>query len=107
MERLSALDAEFLHLEDGAVHLHIAGACVFDDPPPSARDIEALIASKLHLIPRYRQRVRSVPFDIGRPVWADDPHFELAYHVRHRRAPRVGRRCNVLSDDGSDHVPAP
>lgn len=90
MERLSALDAEFLHLEDGAVHMHIAGACVFDDPPPPFRDVEALVSSKLHLIPRYRQRVRTVPFELGRPVWVDDPHFDLGYHLRHTALPGPG-----------------
>jgi diacylglycerol O-acyltransferase / wax synthase len=90
VERLSALDAEFLHLEDGAVHMHIAGACVFDDPPPSISELGALYASKLHLIPRYRQRVRTVPFELGRPVWADDPHFDLGYHVRHIALPSPG-----------------
>jgi diacylglycerol O-acyltransferase / wax synthase len=90
VERLSALDAEFLHLEDGAVHMHIAGACVFNDPPPSSDEMKALYASKIHLIPRYRQRVRTVPFELGRPVWADDPHFDLGYHVRHIALPAPG-----------------
>ncbi len=90
MERLSALDAEFLHIEDGVGHMHIAGACTFDDPPPSLGELLDLVASKLHRIPRYRQRVRSVPLDLGRPVWADDPHFELGYHVRHTALPAPG-----------------
>ena len=90
MDRLSTLDAEFLHLEDGIAHMHIAGACVFADPPPPFADVEALIASKLHLIPRYRQRVRSVPLELGRPVWTDDPHFELGYHLRHTALPAPG-----------------
>lgn len=94
MDRLRALDAEFLHLEDGLVHMHIAGACVFDDPPPTASDVEALVASKLHLIPRYRQRVRTVPCELGRPVWVDDPHFDLGYHLRHTALPAPG-------DDGA------
>ncbi len=90
MERLSALDAEFLYLEDGIVHMHIAGACIFENPPPSIGEIEALVNSKLHLIPRYRQRVRSVPFELGRPVWVDDPHFDLSYHLRHTALPTPG-----------------
>jgi hypothetical protein len=90
MERLNALDAEFLHLEDGFVHMHIAGACVFDNPPPTVDDITALIASKLHLIPRYRQRVRTVPLELGRPVWVDDPNFDLSYHVRRTVLPAPG-----------------
>ena len=84
------LDSEFLDLEDGAVHMHIAGACIFPDPPPPLGDFEALIHSKLHLIPRYRQRVRSVPFELGRPVWVDDPHFDISYHVRHTALPSPG-----------------
>ena len=90
MDRLSALDAEFLHLEDGSVHMAIAGACVFSDPPPTVAELEQLIASKMHLIPRYRQRVRTVPFELGRPVWVDDPDFDLGYHVRHTALPSPG-----------------
>lgn len=90
MDRLSTLDAEFLHLEDGIAHLHIAGIAVFDGPAPSQDDLCALIAAKLHRIPRYRQRVRSVPLDLGRPVWVDDPHFRLGYHVRHTALPSPG-----------------
>lgn len=82
MERLSALDTEFLHMEDGIAHMHIAGMSVFEGPPPTEDEIRALLASKLHLIPRYRQRIQSVPLELGRPVWVDDPHFNLAYHVR-------------------------
>src|SRR5664279_6458809 len=70
--------------------MHIAGACVFDDPPPPFEDLERLVASNLHLIPRYRQRVRSVPFELGRPVWVDDPHFDLGYHLRHTALPTPG-----------------
>ncbi len=88
MQRLSALDAEFLHLEDGVTHMHIAGMSVFEGTPPSEAEVQALLASKLHLIPRYRQRVRSVPLELGRPVWVDDPHFHLPYHVRATALPQ-------------------
>jgi len=90
MDRLSALDTEFLHLEDGSVHMAIAGACVFGDPSPTIDQVEALLESKMHLIPRYRQRVRTVPFELGRPVWVDDPDFDLTYHVRHTALPTPG-----------------
>lgn len=90
MDKLSALDAEFLYLEDGSVQMAIAGACIFDDPPPPLADLEALVASKLHLIPRYRQRVRTVPFELGRPIWVDDPDFDLGYHLRHTALPAPG-----------------
>jgi WS/DGAT/MGAT family acyltransferase len=90
MERMSTLDAEFLHLEDGIGHMHIGTVCVFADPPPSYHEIAAMVATKLHLIPRYRQRVKSVPFELGRPVWIDDPHFSLDYHLRHTALPAPG-----------------
>ena len=83
MDRLSTLDAEFLHLEDEQTHLHIAGLAVFQGPMPSVEEVSAQILGKLHLIPRYRQRVREVPLELGRPVWVDDPYFSIEYHVRH------------------------
>ncbi|HZJ26461.1 MAG TPA: wax ester/triacylglycerol synthase family O-acyltransferase [Acidimicrobiia bacterium] len=90
MDRLSVLDAEFLHLEDGIAHLHIAGVGVFMGAPPAPGDLERLLAAKLHRIPRYRQRVRFVPLELGRPVWVDDPHFSLSYHVRRTALPSPG-----------------
>jgi len=87
---MDTLDAEFLHLEDGIAHMHIGAACLFADPPPSFDDIAGMIAAKLHLIPRYRQRVRLVPLELGRPLWVDDPHFNLAYHLRHTALPAPG-----------------
>ena len=90
MQRLSALDAGFIHLEDGIAHMHIAGLCLFEGPPPTSDEFEALLASKLHLIPRYRQRVRPVPLELGRPVWVDDPDFRLGFHIRHTALPAPG-----------------
>lgn len=90
MEPLKSLDAEFLHLEDRVSHMHIASACMFDGVPPDYEQIVALIAGKLHEIPQYRQRVRPVPFELGRPVWVDDPFFDLRYHVRHTALPVPG-----------------
>lgn len=90
MERMSLLDAEFLHLEDPVVHNHIAGISVFEGPVPDIDDFVRLMASKLASIPRYRQRVRTVPLELGRPVWVDDPHFSIEYHVRHTALPRPG-----------------
>lgn len=90
MDRLTSLDAEFLHIEDGISHMHIAGGCVFAGEPPTEDDLVGLIAGKLHEIPRYRQRVRSVPLELGRPVWVDDPHFDIGYHVRRTALPAPG-----------------
>jgi diacylglycerol O-acyltransferase / wax synthase len=90
MERLGALDAEFLHMEDGIAHMHVAGVSVFEGPAPTVDELGRLLTSKLHLIPRYRQRVRFAPLALGRPVWQDDPHFNLAYHLRHTALPPPG-----------------
>jgi diacylglycerol O-acyltransferase len=90
VDRLSVLDAEFLSIEDDVAHMHIAGVCVFDGPAPSLDELTALVEGKLHLIPRYRQVVQSVPLDLGRPVWVDDTHFNIGYHIRHTALPRPG-----------------
>lgn len=81
MDRLSALDAEFLDLEDGVSHMHIAGMCVFEGSPPTVDELCGLLSSKLHRIPRYRQRLARVPLEMGRPVWVDDPTFRVEEHV--------------------------
>lgn len=95
MDRMSALDAEFLHLEDTNSHLHIAGICVFEPPMPTVEEIRGLVASKLHLLDHYRQRVRHVPLELGRPVWVDDPHFHLPYHVHHTALPSPGGEAEL------------
>ncbi len=90
MDRMNPLDASFLHIEDGTTHMAIASCAVFEGPPPAFAELRAALGSKLPLVPRYRQRVRFVPFDLGRPVWVDDPHFDLDYHVRHTALPPPG-----------------
>jgi diacylglycerol O-acyltransferase len=80
---MNPLDASFLYLENGTTHMHIASCAVFEGPAPAYADVIRMFASKLPLVPRYRQRVRFVPMDLGRPVWVDDPNFNLEYHVRH------------------------
>lgn len=90
LERLSPQDASFLYVENELNHMAIAALVVFDGPPPRHDEIEEMVSSKLQRVPRYRQVVRFVPFDLGRPVWCDDPHFNLAYHVRHTALPSPG-----------------
>lgn len=90
MDRMSPLDAVFLHVEDGVSHMHIASCAIFEGPPPAYEDLLELHHSKLPLVPRYRQKVRFVPGGLGRPVWVDDPHFRLNYHVRHTALPPPG-----------------
>jgi diacylglycerol O-acyltransferase len=91
VDRLSPVDASFLHMEeDGVTQMHIGAISVFEGPPPPFADFLAMVAGKLPLVERYRQVVRSVPFDLGRPVWTDDQHFNLEYHVRHTALPSPG-----------------
>jgi len=88
-DRLTGLDSAFLHLEDhGTAHMHVASVMVFEGPAPSYEELVEHILSRLHLVPRYRQRLAFVPLDQGRPVWTDDPHFNPKYHIRHTGLPR-------------------
>jgi len=95
MERMNPLDATFLHIEDGTSHMHIASAAIFEGPTPPFQTLVDLMAAKLPLVPRYRQRVRFVPFDLGRPVWVDDPDFNLAYHMRRTAVPPPGGEAEL------------
>jgi WS/DGAT/MGAT family acyltransferase len=89
-DRLTGLDSSFLHLERDSAHMHVAGCMVFRGSTPSYDELVDEIDARLHLVPRYRQRLGFVPLDQGRPVWVDDPHFNIRYHVRHTALPRPG-----------------
>ncbi|HWD65451.1 MAG TPA: wax ester/triacylglycerol synthase family O-acyltransferase [Solirubrobacteraceae bacterium] len=89
-DRLSGLDSSFLHLERDATHMHVGACAIFAGEAPAYRDFVEEIDTRLHLVPRYRQRLAFVPFSQGRPVWVDDPHFQITYHVRHTALPRPG-----------------
>jgi diacylglycerol O-acyltransferase len=89
-DRLSGLDASFLHMERGPAHMHVASVATFEGSPPSYDEFRDHIASRLHLVPRFRQKLRFVPYGQGRPVWVDDPHLNLDYHVRHTALPPPG-----------------
>jgi len=102
-ERLSALDVQFLLLEKPNVHYHVAGLSILD---PSTRpggpdgffeDLKRLYNERQHLIPRFRQKVMFVPFGAGRPVWVDDPDFDLDFHFRRGAVPKPGGK-KELSD---------
>ncbi len=95
-DRLTALDNSFLVLEKPNAYMHVASTITFESgplrTPEGGVDIDAikrLTAAKLHLIPRYRQKLQYIPFE-GRPVWVDDDRFSIDYHVRHTSLPRPG-----------------
>ena len=94
-DRLTGLDSSFLHLERNAAHMHVGSCLVFEGDPPAYEDLVEHIERRLHLVPRYRQRLAFVPLEQGRPVWVDDPHFNIAYHVRHTALPRPGTETEL------------
>src|SRR5437660_10753087 len=89
-DRLSGLDSSFLHLEGADSHMHVASTILFEGPVPGYVEFRDHIASRLHLVPRFRQKLAFVPFSQGRPKWVDDPHLNLDYHVRHTSLPAPG-----------------
>ncbi len=99
-DRLTALDSSFLHLERDSTHMHVAGCAIFSGAAPTHAELLEAIRSRLHLVPRYRQRLAFVPFGQGRPVWVDDPHFNLAYHVRHTALPEPGSEEQLMRMTG-------
>src|SRR4051812_2626227 len=90
MDRLTAIDASFLHQEKATSHMHVGAVITFDGPPPDVETVTELLRSRLHLVPRYRQKLAFPPAGSGRPLWVDDPDFNLEYHVRQTALPSPG-----------------
>jgi WS/DGAT/MGAT family acyltransferase len=95
-ERLSAQDSSFILFEGPGTHMHVSAVAIFEAEPlrkaDGGLDIERLreyVASRLHLLPHYRKRLRFTPLQ-RHPIWVDDPHFNLSYHVRHTALPAPG-----------------
>jgi diacylglycerol O-acyltransferase len=97
VDPLSNQDASFLHVEDEVSHMHIGSVGVFEGPAPQRDELLTAVEGKLHLVPRYRQKVRFPPLNVGPPVWIDDVHFNLDYHVR---------RTALASPGGEDELRA-
>jgi diacylglycerol O-acyltransferase len=96
LDRLTSVDAGFLHLEEDGAHMHIGALGVFEGPPPSIAAFRAHIDARLPRLPRYRQRIQEMPLGTGRPVWVEDSGFHLEYHVRHTALPAPGSRRELL-----------
>ncbi len=90
LDRLTSTDASFLHQEGPASHMHIGAVLLFEGPPPAFVDYLEYVRGRLHLVPRYRQKLATPPLETGRPMWVDDPNFNLEYHVRHTALPSPG-----------------
>jgi diacylglycerol O-acyltransferase len=90
LDRLTPVDASFLHQEGPVSHMHIGGLTLIEGPPPTMDEFLEQIRRRLHLVPRYRHKLAHTALDSGRPVWVDDPSFNLDYHVRHTALPPPG-----------------
>jgi diacylglycerol O-acyltransferase len=100
-DRLSALDNSFLLLEKPNAYMHVASTLIFEAGPlrrpEGGIDMEAIraaTAAALHLIPRYRQKLKYVPIE-NSPVWVDDDRFNLDYHLRHTSLPKPGSEAQL------------
>jgi diacylglycerol O-acyltransferase / wax synthase len=89
-DRLTAIDASFLHQEKQASHMHVGALVIFEGPPPGRDEFCRHMESRLSLVPRYRQKLAVPRLEMGRPFWVDDPNFNLDYHVRHTALPKPG-----------------
>jgi diacylglycerol O-acyltransferase len=90
LDRLTAVDASFLHQEGPTSHMHVGGLTLLEGPPPPMEEFLEQIRKRLHLVPRYRHKLAYTALDSGRPVWVDDPSFNLEFHVRHTALPAPG-----------------
>src|SRR4051812_18707285 len=89
-DRLTPVDASFLHQEKNASHMHVGAVVIFEGPPVPHDEFVRGLESRLHLVPRYRQKLAFPRFEMGRPIWIDDPNFNVEYHVRHTALPAPG-----------------
>jgi diacylglycerol O-acyltransferase / wax synthase len=92
---LTGLDASFLYLETRTSHMHVASAIVLDPSTApggslSFREMKDYIGSRLHLAPPFRRRLVQIPFRLDHPMWIEDPHFDIDYHVRRAALPAPG-----------------
>ncbi|MGH3970381.1 MAG: WS/DGAT/MGAT family O-acyltransferase [Mycobacterium sp.] len=92
MEQLTTLDAGFLHAEDADRHVSLAigGLAVIEGPIPERAALRSLLGQRIRACPRFGQRLRLRPFDLGAPEWVDDPDFDLTRHVRRVALPQPG-----------------
>src|SRR5436190_2090675 len=70
--------------------MHVGAGMIFEGPPPTLEEFLEHLESRMHLVPRYRQKLAFPPLQTGRPFWVDDPNFNIEYHVRHSALPHPG-----------------
>jgi diacylglycerol O-acyltransferase / wax synthase len=99
-DRLTSVDASFLAQEKSSSHMHVGALLLFEGPPPDYEDFLRGIESRMHMTPRYRQKLAFPRFEMGRPMWVDDPSFNLEYHVRHTALASPGSYDQLLKLTG-------
>ena len=106
MDRLSSFDTSFLANEKDNAHMAIGAVLVFDGPAPSEAEFLAQIRSRLHLLPRLRQRLLTPPLGLGTPFWVDDETFDVRRHVGHATLPVPGTDAGLRALAGELYAPA-
>jgi diacylglycerol O-acyltransferase / wax synthase len=95
LDRLTSLDASSLSNESSSSHMHIGAILIFEGPPPRYTDLVEHVRERLHLVPRFRQKIVFPPLEAGRPLWVDDVNFNLTYHIRHTALPEPGGEAQL------------
>ncbi|MDQ8043609.1 MAG: wax ester/triacylglycerol synthase family O-acyltransferase [Solirubrobacteraceae bacterium] len=96
LDQLSGIDAGFLHQEDDAALMHIGAIAICEGPPPELADVLDSVRMRIHLVPRYRQRLHYPPREAGRPYWIDDESFDIEDHIRHTALPSPGNEDELM-----------
>lgn len=100
--RLTPQDASFYRLESSSNPIHIGALAIVrnsdtaDETPLDYDRLVDLVEGRLSLVPRYRRKVREIPFALGRPVWVEDSHFDITYHIRRSALPAPGTDEQLL-----------
>jgi WS/DGAT/MGAT family acyltransferase len=94
-DRLTATDASFLAQEGPTSHMHVGAVMIFEGPAPAYDALADHVRSRLHLVPRFRQKLAFPPLETGRPLWIDDASFNLEYHVRDTALPAPGSEAQL------------
>src|SRR6056297_247305 len=101
MRQLSELDASFLYLESETAPMHIGGIYLFDasdrDTPLAFSTFVAYLNSRLHVVPLFRQRLKEIPFRLGRPYWIDDADFSIERHLAYVNLGENGLQSNLMT----------
>lgn len=96
-QRLSALDAAFLQVEDRQNRMQLAGMLIFKGEAPDPAAFRAAVSERLLPLPRFRQRLQQSPLGLGRPSWVDDDSFDLDYHLSRIALPSPGGHDEIAA----------